>query len=162
MNASPRYKLLRRVNPRTQTPILATILILAVGVVLMVALPGSALLQLIIASSTLPALIYGAVTVLYLSVRKRLERKEGGFSLGRFEVPVTVGAIVWVVIALFALVSPGSSLVPDLVVVGLILTGALYFAKMLIFNRDVLEHEPGEDSPAAAVSTLEGAANVDN
>jgi hypothetical protein len=102
--------------------------------------------------------------VLYLSVRKRLERKEGGFSLGRFEVPVTVAAIVWVVIALFALVSPGNSLVPDLIVLGLILTGALYFAKMLIFNRDVLEHEPGEDSPAAPVSTPtpEGAANADN
>jgi amino acid transporter len=160
----PGYKVLRRVNPRTQTPVFATVLILAVGVALMVALPGSALLQLIIASSTLPALIYGGVTVLYLSVRKRLERKEGGFSLGRFEVPVTVAAIVWVVIALFALVSPGNSLVPDLIVLGLILTGALYFAKMLIFNRDVLEHEPGEDSPAAPVSTPtpEGAANADN
>jgi amino acid transporter len=165
----PGYKVLRRVNPRTQTPIFATILILAVGVVLMVALPGSALLQLIIASSTLPALIYGAVTVLYLSVRKRLERKEGDFSLGRFEVSVTVAAIVWVVIALFALVSPGNSLVPDLIVVGLILAGALYFAKMLIFNRDVLDHEPGEDSPdgmasaaAPVLTTTPGPANADN
>jgi hypothetical protein len=118
----------------------------------MVALPGSALLQLIIASSTLPALIYGAVTVLYLCVRKRLERKEGGFSLGRFEVPVTAAAIVWVLIALFALVSPATSLVPDLIVVGLILAGALYFAKLMAFNRDVLEHEPGEDTPSHANS----------
>jgi amino acid transporter len=108
---------LRRVNPRTKTPVAATILILAVGGVLMVALPGSAPLQLIVGSSILPALIYGGIAVLYLSVRKRLESKKGGFSLGRFEVPVAI--------ALFALVSPGTLLVPDLVVVGLILAGGL-------------------------------------
>jgi hypothetical protein len=39
-------------------------------------------LKLIVGSTILPALIYGAIVVLYLSVRKRLERKEGGFSLG--------------------------------------------------------------------------------
>jgi amino acid transporter len=139
----PAYKVLRRVNPRTKTPVAATVLILVVGAVLMVALPGSALLQLIVGSSTLPALIYGGIAVLYLSVRKRLESKEGGFSLGRFEVPVAIAAIIWVAIALFALVSPGSSLVPDLVVVCLILFGGLYFAKMLIFNREVLDTEPG-------------------
>jgi amino acid transporter len=139
----PAHKVMRRVNPRTKTPVPATILILAVGVVLMVALPGDALLQLIIGSSTLPALIYGAVTVLYLCVRKRLESKEGGFSLGRFELPVAFAAIIWVAIALFALMSPGTSLVPDLIVVGLIVVGGLYFAKMLIFNREVLDTEPG-------------------
>jgi amino acid transporter len=42
----PAHNLMRRVNPRTQTPVPATILILAVGVILMVALPGAALLQL--------------------------------------------------------------------------------------------------------------------
>jgi len=30
-----------------------------------------------------------------------------------------------------------------LIVVGLILAGGLYFAKMLIFNREILETEPG-------------------
>ena len=76
---------MRRVNPRTQTPVPATILILVVGVVLMVALPGEALMQLILGGTILPALIYGAIVVLYLAVRKRLEHKEGGFNLGRFE-----------------------------------------------------------------------------
>jgi amino acid transporter len=139
----PAHNLMRRVNPRTQTPVPATILILVVGVVLMAALPGAALLQLIIGSTILPALIYGAIVVLYLAVRKRLERKEGGFSLGRFELPVAVAALIWVAFALFALVSPGEAFVPDLIVVGLILAGGLYFAKMLIFNREILETEPG-------------------
>src|SRR5262249_28123399 len=102
------------------------------------------LLQLIIAGTLLPALIYGAIVVLYLCVRKRLERKEGGFSLGRFELPVAYAALVWVAFAIFALVSPSDARVPDLIVVGLIAAGGLYFAKMLVFNRAVLETEPGE------------------
>ena len=139
----PAHALMRRVNPRTQTPVPATILILVVGVVLMVALPGDALLQLIIGSTILPALTYGAIVILYLAVRKRLESKEGGFSLGRFEMPVAIAALVWVAFALFVLVTPASSFVPNLIVVGLILAGGVYFAKMRIFNREVLDREPG-------------------
>lgn len=76
----PAHRLMRRVNP-------ATLLILAVGVVLMVALPGDALIELIIASTILPTLIVG----------------------------------------------------------GLIIVGALYFAVMMVRNRAVLDHEPGAD-----------------
>ena len=32
---------------------------------------------------------------------------------------------------------------PDLVVVGLVVFGGLYFAKMLVFKREVLDTEPG-------------------
>lgn len=140
----PGHTVMRRVNPRTQTPVPATILLLLVGCILMVTLPGTALLQLIIASTILPALIYGAVTVLYLLVRKRLGRKEGAFSLGRFELPVALAALVWVAFALLTLVSPPGALVPDLIVLGLILAGGLYFAKMAIFDQNVLDTEPGE------------------
>jgi amino acid transporter len=145
----PAPGLMRRVNPRTQTPVPATILILVVGVVLMVALPGEALIQLIVGGTILPALIYGATVVLYLSVRKRLEHREGGFSLGRFELPVATAALIWVAAALFVLVTPKSNFVPALVVVGLILVGGMYFAYMMMFNRAVLETEPGQDVLAA-------------
>ena len=140
----PAHKLMRRVNPRTRTPVPATVLICVVGVVLMVALPGEALMQLIIGGTILPALIYGATVVLYLSVRKRLDSKEGAFSLGRFELPVAYAALMWVALALFALLSPPDAVVPGLVVLGLIVAGGIYFASMLLFNREVLETEPGE------------------
>jgi amino acid transporter len=137
----PASRLMRRVNPRTRTPVYATLLILAVGMVLMVALPGQALLQLIIGSTILPALIYGSIVILYLVVRRRLEHKEGGFDLGRFELPITAVALIWVACALFVLVTPSDALVPNLIVVGLILAGGVYFAKMMIFNREVLDAE---------------------
>ena len=146
----PAHGLMRRVNPKTQTPVPATILILGVGVVLMLALPGEALLQLIIGSTILPALIYGATVILYLAVRKTLDHKEGGFSLGRFELPVAVAALVWVVLALVALVTPGDASIPVLIVLGLIVAGGIYFAYMMIFHREVLDTEPGKDFTAIA------------
>jgi amino acid transporter len=90
----PAHRLMQQVNPHTQTPVPATILIFIVGVILMMAMPDAALIKLITASTILPALLYGSTTVLYLSVRKRFERKEGGFDLGHYELPVAICALV--------------------------------------------------------------------
>ena len=140
----PAHTLMRKVSPRTNTPVPATILILVIGVVLMVVLPGDALLQLIVASTIVPALLYGGIVVLYLCVRKRLNTKEGGFSLGRFEVPVAYTALVWVAFSIFVLVSPSDARVPGLVVLGLLAVGGLYFVTLLLTNREALETEPGD------------------
>ncbi|MCJ1708995.1 APC family permease [Microbacterium sp. VKM Ac-2923] len=141
----PAARLVGRVDPRTQTPVFATLLIVAVGCVLMLALPGEALLQLIIGSTILPALIYGGTVVLYLVVRRRLERRERGFSLGRLEVPVAVAALVWIVVALLALVTPGDALVPVLIVVGLLAAGAVYVVWMLRYRPGVMDRRPVDD-----------------
>ena len=138
----PAGRLMSRVNPRTRTPIAATMLIVVIGIVLMVALPGDALNQLLVGGTILPALMYGAIVVLYLVVRKKLERKEGGFNLGRFELPVTIAALVWVGLAIVVLIAPPGSLIPSLVVLGLIATGGVYFAWLMIFRRSALETEP--------------------
>lgn len=140
----PAHSLLRKVSSRTQTPVPATILILVIGVALMLVLPGDALLQLIVASTILPALLYGGIVVLYLCVRKRLNSKEGAFSLGRFEVPVAYIALVWVGFSIFVLVSPSEARIPGLIVLGLLAIGGLYFVTLLVTNREALESEPGE------------------
>ena len=121
----PGHRVMRRVNARTQTPVPATLLTLAVGVVMMVALPGHALLQLIIAGTISSSLLYGATIVLYVAVRGRLDQREGSFDLGRFELPVAVAALVWVVVAVLSVVTPPEAYVPDLVVVGIIAVGAV-------------------------------------
>lgn len=141
----PLHTWMRKVNPRTQTPVVATILILAVGLVLMLALPGEALLQLIIASTILPALIYAGIVILYLVVRKRLDHREGGFSLGHFEVPVAAAALIWEAIVVVVLVTPGDATVPTLIVAGLILAGGVYLTYLRIRHPEVLDNEPGED-----------------
>lgn len=141
----PAHELMKKVNPKTRTPVPATLLILAVGVVLMVGLPGEALIPLIVGSTILPALIYTGIVILYLAVRKRLEHKEGGFSLGRFEMPVAVAALIWEALVLFVLVTPGGNTIPVLIVVALILAGGVYFGYMYFFHRETLDTEPAMD-----------------
>jgi amino acid transporter len=150
----PAHELMKKVNPKTQTPVPATLLILAVGVVLMLALPGQALIPLIVGSTLLPALIYTGIVILYLAVRKGLEHKEGGFSLGRFEMPVAVAALIWEAFVLFVLVTPGDNTIPVLIVVGLVLAGSVYFAYMYVFHREILDTEPSVDDAVAPTSEI--------
>ena len=138
----PAHRLMRRVSPRTQTPIPATILMLAGGLVLMLALPGDALIQLITASTILPILLYTVTVILYLAVRGKLERKEGAFDLGRFELPIAVVALIWLVLAMFILVTPNAAFIPAMIVTGLMLIGGLFFLGILIFDRKSLDSEP--------------------
>nr|WP_090276499.1 amino acid permease [Mycolicibacterium komanii]CRL69911.1 amino acid transporter [Mycolicibacterium komanii] len=140
----PAHALMRRVDPRTQTPIPATLLIVVLGIVLMLVMPGDALLKLITTGTILGPLLYGGIIVLYLSVRRRLDRVEGAFDLGRFEMPVAICALIWSVVAVFIIMTPQSARIPAVLVGGLFVLGGLYFFKLRIFNRDVLETEPGE------------------
>ncbi|WP_285137071.1 amino acid permease [Microbacterium sp. lyk4-40-TSB-66] len=149
----PASRLIGRVDRRTRTPVFATLLIVAIGCVLMLALPGEALLQLIIGSTILPALIYGGVVVLYLVVRRRLERRTGGFSLGRAEVPVAVAALVWIVLALLALVTPGDALVPALIILGLVAAGGVYFVLLLRLRPGVMDEQPAADVEVSSADT---------
>ena len=140
----PAHQLMRRVNPRTQTPIPATILIVVVGFVLMGALPGGALLKMLTVGGLIGAVLYGAIIVLYLGVRKRLGHQEDAFDLGRFDMPVAIGALVWSVVVVAVLVSPPEALTAVLISVGVLVAGGVYLAYLLMFNRDVLETEPGD------------------
>jgi len=109
----------------------------------MFGLPGKALLALIMASTILPILIYAATVALYLGVRTRLERKQGAFDLGRFELPIAIVALVWLVLALVVLATPGEALIPLLIDVGLLVVGGLYLLGKLMFDRKSLVTEPG-------------------
>lgn len=140
----PAHGVMRRVNPRTQTPIPATILIVVLGIVLMVVMPGDALLQLITTGTIIGPVLYGATIVLYLTVRKSLDRVEGAFDLGRFEMPVAISALIWSAVAVFVILAPASARVPIVIVIGLFAIGGVYFLKLWKFNRAILETEPGD------------------
>ncbi|AGB21159.1 amino acid transporter [Mycobacterium sp. JS623] len=140
----PAHQLMRRVSPRTKTPIPATILPVGVAVVLMAALPGDALLEMLTVGGLIGAVLYGAIIVLYLAVRKGLGHQQDAFDLGRFEMPVAVAALVWSGVVVFVLVSPPEALVDVMISVGILLLGGVYLAYLFVTNREVLETEPGE------------------
>ena len=75
-------------------------------------------------------------------MRRRLSARAGSFSLGRGELPVAIAALVWIAVAVVALVTPPDALVPSLVVVGLLVLGAGVFAVMLVRTPAVLDAEP--------------------
>jgi amino acid transporter len=140
----PAHTLMRRVNPRTQTPIPATILIVVVGFVLMGVLRGDALLELLTVGGLIGAFLYGAIIVLYLAVRKRLGRQKDAFDLGRFEIPIAVGALLWSILVVFVLVSPPEARTAVLISIGILLAGAAYLAYLVVFNREIMDTEPGD------------------
>lgn len=131
----PASRLMHRVHPRTQTPIPATALTVVVGFVLMLVLPGAALQQLITAGGVIGAVLYGAIVVLYLGVRKRLVHKHDAFDLGRFETPVALAAVVWSIIVVLVLVTPPEVFVAVMTAVGILLAGIAYFGFLLLSNR---------------------------
>ncbi len=110
----------------------------------MAVLPGGALLELLTVGTVISAVLYGAIIVLYLAVRRRLDRKAGAFDLGRFELPVAISALVWSAVVLFVIVSPSTALTSILIAVGLLVAGGLYFGYLLLFKREVLDTEPGD------------------
>ena len=69
--------------------------------------------------------------------------EEDAFDLGRFEMPVAIGALVWSVLVVSVLVSPPEALTAVLIAVGVVLAGGAYLAYLFISNREVLETEPG-------------------
>jgi hypothetical protein len=109
----------------------------------MIALPGAALREPITAGTIFPALTYGLTVVLYLGVRHRLDRQAGAFDLGRFELPVTISALVWSAAALFVLVAPAFSRAPLVIVGGALVVGSAYFVGLFTLRRNVLATEPG-------------------
>jgi len=58
--------------------------------------------------------------------------------------PVAVAALAWTLISLFSILVSNTTLAALLIVVGLLLVGLAYFLYMWKFDREVLEHEPGE------------------
>lgn len=140
----PAPRLMQRVSPKTHTPIPATLLIVVLGVALMAAVPGNALLELLTVGGLIGAVLYGLIVILYLSVRKRLGRQEDAFDIGRFEMPVAIGALVWSAIVVFILVSPREARTAVLLAIGIVLVGGVYFTYLMLTNREVLDTEPGD------------------
>jgi amino acid transporter len=111
-NMLPLSGVLKRVNPRTQTPINALL-----GTVVLTLLftlygywdltrGGSAFLVLVTATATLPFLVYLGTVFAYVYKRPKLAAMPGAFDLGVWAKPVMFAALGWVVIALLLLMVP--------------------------------------------------------
>lgn len=143
----PGFQLFSRVNDRTNTPVWAPLLILAGQLIIVFTVGGNpqSLTTLFTAGTILPALIYLATVLLFVAVRRHLHDVPGVFSLGRWQIPVAISAVVWLLFELTALVLP--SMFWDAVkVVGLfVVAGIITFGGFMMFSRRSLEEEPGAE-----------------
>ncbi len=95
-NRFPAHSFLRKVDPKRGTPLMAVV---SVGVLVEIVLTAFAqttgvLFNLFSAATLMPCLIYISTVILYVVARKRLPDSKG-FSLGKWENPVIVLAVVW-------------------------------------------------------------------
>ena len=136
----PGWQLLHKVSPRFRTPANATVFMACTSAVILGIFSTStdALFKLFSAATLLPASIYAITIALYIATRKKLPPSTG-FSLGRWETPILVVAVVWLVFEL-ALFRDSSFKDPWLYVLAMVAIGAVYLAYLLITRgRDGLK-----------------------
>ncbi|SCX00684.1 amino acid permease [Mycolicibacterium fluoranthenivorans] len=128
----PGWQLLGTVSPRFKTPLNATVFmtVVAAAILGLFSTSTDALFKLFSAATLLPAIIYTITVALYIAKRRELPTS-AGFSLGRFELPIIIVAVVWLLFEL-SLFRDASFRDPWLYVLVMVALGAVYLAFLLI------------------------------
>jgi amino acid transporter len=150
----PGYTLFRQVNVCTGTPVIATIFCgIVIEVVLAIfATQTNTLTSLFSAATLLPAIIYLATVILYVSTHHKLPRAQG-FRLGALEWPVVILALLWLLFEL-SIFRDSSFVTPWTYTAIMIGLGLLYFIYMLIARPHALKTPP-EEGELQTTSTTE-------
>ena len=136
----PGWQVLHKVSPHFGTPLNATVVMTVISAVILGLFSTStdALFKLFSAATLLPAIIYAITVVLYIATRRRLPASSG-FSLGRWELPVLVVAVAWLVFEL-SLFRDASFRDPWLYAAVMVAIGAVYLTYLLLTRgRDGLK-----------------------
>jgi amino acid transporter len=117
-NMLPFSGALRKVNPGTQTPIIALLVfaVVDIGVTWYGYLQSSAFATLVGATAIIPYIIYFLITAGYAYKRRTLDSIPGAFSLGRWAWPVIVFVLLYSALIIFVLSVPGPFHAADKVV----------------------------------------------
>jgi amino acid transporter len=140
----PGHQLWSQVPRATGGPSWATILAAVIGAAITLVLRThySALTTLFTASTIMPAILYASTVLLYVFVgRKR--RSAGHFSLGRWEIPVVVGALVWLTYELIILIGPGIFRDAQYYVLGALGLGLIVYLVQWLLEPAAMRTEEG-------------------
>src|SRR5580700_1510631 len=107
-NMLPISGVLKKVNPRTQTPIIALLVfaVIDIGALFYGYLQTSAFLTLVGATAIIPYIIYFLITAGYAYKRRTLDSLPGVFSLGRWAWPVIIFVLAYSALLIFVLSVP--------------------------------------------------------
>jgi len=108
-NMLPFSGVLKKVNPRTQTPIVALLVfaVIDIGALFYGYLQTSAFLTLVGATAIIPYIIYFLITAGYAYKRRTLDSLPGVFSLGQWAWPVIIFVLLYSALIIVVLSVPG-------------------------------------------------------
>jgi len=133
-NMLPFSGFLRRVNARSQTPIIALLVfaVIDLGVMWYGYLQASAFGTLVGATAIIPYIIYFLITVAYAIKRRKADSIPGAFTLGRWAWPVITFVLAYTILIMAVLALPAPFHGADKVIgYGAGLAAIWYFAALL-------------------------------
>jgi amino acid transporter len=141
----PGYQLWQQVPRATGGPSWATILaaIIGAGITLVLRTHTTALATLFTASTIMPAILYASTVLLYLFAGRRRRGSSGHFTLGRFELPVIAGALIWLAYELIILIGPHEFRDAQYYVLGALGVGLVFYAGQWLLEPAAMRTEQG-------------------
>ncbi len=141
----PGYQLWQQVPRATGGPSWATLLAAVIGALITLVLRThtAALVTLFTASTIMPAILYASTVVLYVYARRRHGGGPGQVALGRWEVPVVVGALVWLAYELIVLIGPAEFRDAQYYVLGALGVGLVFYIVQRVLEPDAMRSQEG-------------------
>jgi amino acid transporter len=159
----PGYQLWRQVPKATGGPSWATILAAVIGaaITLVLRTHTSALVTLFTASTIMPAILYASTVLLYIFTGRRRRGRPGQFSLGRFELPVIAGALIWLAYELIILIGPKAFRDAQYYVLGALGVGLVFYLGQWLLEPGAMRAEVGARGAEALQADAPGAGSHD-
>ncbi len=147
----PGYQLWRQVPRATGGPTFATVLAAVLGAVITLILRThtAALVTLFTASTIMPAILYASTVLLYVFAARRRRGEHGRFALGRWEIPVVAGALIWLAYELIVLIGPSEFRDAQYYVLGALGLGVVFYAGQWLLEPGAMRREEGAHGAAA-------------
>jgi amino acid transporter len=147
----PGHQLWSQVPRATGGPSWATGLAAVLGAVITLALRThtAALVTLFTASTIMPAILYACTVLLYLLAGRR-RGQAGKSALGRWEIPVIAGALVWLAYELIVLIGPGAFRDAQYYVLGALGIGLVFYLVQWLIEPAAMRTEPGTRGASGA------------
>jgi amino acid transporter len=141
----PGHRVWSQVPRATGGPAWATVLaaVLGAAITLVLRTHTSALVTLFTASTIMPALLYASTVLLYVFAGRRRRGEAGHFSLGRWEIPVIAGALVWLAYELIILIAPAEFRDAQYYVLGALGLGLLFYGIQWLTEPAAMRTERG-------------------
>jgi amino acid transporter len=150
----PGHQLWSQVPRATGGPSWATGLAAVLGAIITLALRThtAALVTLFTASTIMPAILYACTVLLYLLAGRR-RGQAGKSALGRWEVPVIAGALIWLAYELIVLIGPSAFRDAQYYVLGALGIGLVFYLVQWLIEPAAMRTEPGAPRTDAVAGT---------